>query len=149
MRLYLNGLLAVILTASVSACTAASDHGHDHDHADASHHGSDAHSDEEGHFQSTNPDKYGHLSAIYICGDEELQTSHTDKETKIAYKGDKFDVSRKVSIIDGAFGGETFEGKYAGQNLVFKGKGYNASLTLGDEVISCEKLTCIPLGGPH
>jgi len=124
---------------SLAACGAA-DHGHDHgstdnhDHAEA---------------ETADHSKFGHMSAVYLCGDEELQTSHTDAETTLAYKGLKIDVSRKVSVIDSAFAGETFKGKFRGQNLTFKGIGYDASLTLDDEVIACEKITCIPLGGPH
>jgi len=58
-------------------------------------------------------DKYGHMSAIYLCGDEQLQTSHTTEATKLAYKGEKIDVIRQVT-----------------------------------QTQTCEKLSCIPMGGP-
>lgn len=93
-------------------------------------------------------DKYGHMSAIYLCGDEQLQTSHTTEATKLAYKGEKIDVIRKVTIIDQTFAGETFEGTFAGQSLLFKGKGDAPTLTIGDQTQTCEKLSCIPMGGP-
>lgn len=93
-------------------------------------------------------DKYGHMSAIYLCGDEQLQTSHTTEATKLAYKGEKIDVIRKVTIIDQTFAGETFEGTFAGQSLLFKGKGDATTLTIGDQTQTCEKLSCIPMGGP-
>lgn len=93
-------------------------------------------------------DKYGHMSAIYLCGDEQLQTSHTAEATKLAYKGEKIDVIRKVTIIDQTFAGETFEGTFAGQSLLFTGKGDAPTLTIGDQTQTCEKLSCIPMGGP-
>ena len=98
---------------------------------------------------SANSDKYGHMSAIYLCGSDQLQTSHTDDETKIAYKGDKFEASRTVQILDNAFAGETFTSTYKGDKIIFRGKGFDASLTINNEVISCEKLSCIPLGENH
>ena len=136
--LVLTAFAAVVL----SACGAA-DHGHDHEVK------VEAPSEDKGKIKFAEHDKYGHLSAVYLCGDEELQTKHTTGETSLAYKGDKVNVSRKVTAIENAFGGETFEGEFRGQSLLFKGKGYDASLTIGNEVTACEKLTCIPLGGPH
>ena len=133
-------LFAAIAALSLSACGG----GVDHDHTTS---------------RSPNPapdeasavdhSRFGHMSAIYICGNDELQTTHTDTETKLAYKGQKIDVARTVSVVDNAFAGESFKGKFDGQPLFFRGKGYDASLKIGDEVISCEKISCIPLGGPH
>ena len=139
-------ILASFTAISLAAC-GASDHGHDHDHDHDTKAG--AASEDKGKIKFADHDKYGHLSAVYECGDEELQTKHTTGETTLAFRGEKVNVSREVTVIDNGFGGETFKGKFRGQNLVFKGKGYDASLTLDDDVISCKKLTCIPLGGPH
>ena len=135
-----------LLALSVSACGGAADRDHDHEagHEDASS-ASHAH-DESGEVDHS---RFGHMSAIYLCGNDQLQTTHTDEETKLAYKGQKIDVSRVVSVIDNAFAGESFKGNFDGQTLYFRGKGYDASLRLGGKVISCEKISCIPLGGPH
>ena len=139
-------LFAAIAAFSLSACGGAADHDHDHD---AGHEA--ASSSNHAHDESVEVDhsRFGHMGAIYLCGNDELQTTHTDIETKLAYKGQKIDVSRVVSVIDNAFAGESFKGKFDGQTLYFRGKGYDASLKIGDEVISCEKISCIPLGGPH
>lgn len=139
-------VLASLIAGSLSAC-GAGDHGHDR--GDDSHLETGVRSESQAKPEFVDHSKFGHMSAVYLCGDEELQTSHTDAETKLAYKGHKIDVSRKVSILDEAFAGESFQGKLNGQTLIFKGKGYDASLKIGDELISCQKLTCIPLGGPH
>lgn len=93
--------------------------------------------------------KYGHLSAIYLCGDEQLQTSHTAEKTMIAYKGAKLDASRTVQILDNAFAGETFTANQNGDVIVFQGKAYDATLQINNDVISCEKLSCTPLGENH
>jgi len=77
------------------------------------------------------------------------QTSHTDDETKIAYKGDKFSASRTIQISDNAFLGETFRATHNGDVIIFKGKGHDVTLTINDDVIMCEKLSCIPLGEVH
>jgi len=132
-------LVLSTLTLILAACSDAHTHvGHDHA------------SNENHTVSDKNPhDKYGHMSAIYLCGDEQLQTSHTSEATKLAYKGEKIDVTRQVTIMDEAFVGETFKGELAGQSLLFKGKGHNATLILGDQTLACEKLSCIPLGGPH
>jgi len=98
---------------------------------------------------SSHSDKYGHMSAIYLCGNDQLQTSHTDDETKIAYKGDKFSASRTIQISDNAFLGETFRATHNGDVIIFKGKGHDVTLTINDDVIMCEKLSCIPLGEVH
>jgi len=139
----LNPIVIVtpVFALSVMGCSASHDHA-GHDHANGK-------SDSQSVSTKEANDRFGHLSAIYLCGDDQLQTSHTAKETKLAYKGAKIDVVRSVTVIDDAFGGETFKGRLNGQPLVFKGKGYDAKLTLGNEVIACEKLSCIPLGGPH
>lgn len=141
-------VLASFLALSASACTGAVEHVADHGHeaaSSATRHASAPHEDGS----AADHDKFGHMSAIYLCGNDELQTTHTDLETKLAYKGQKIDVARTVSVIDNAFAGESFEGKFGGQSLYFRGKGYDASLKIGDEVVSCEKISCIPLGGPH
>jgi len=129
--------VAALVAFGATACT-ASDH---HDQA----HGSDEHAD----IHSVDHSKFGHMSAIYLCGEDELQTSHTDEETTIAYLGKRIMASRKVSVVDNAFAGETFNGKLDGQTLIFKGIGYDASLSIGGKVTRCEKISCIPLGGPH
>ena len=98
---------------------------------------------------SASSDKYGHMGAIYLCGSDQLQTSHSDDETKIAYKGEKFTASRTVQISDNAFLGETFSATHNGDVIVFKGKGQDVTLTINDDVIICEKLSCIPLGEIH
>jgi len=146
-RIFMASLATLLLGFSISACKA--EHDHDHGHADADHHETDAHSEDHAEIQTADHSKFGHLSAVYLCGDEELQTRHTDEETTLAFRGNKIDVSRTVSVLDNAFIGESFKGTFNGQPLFFKGKGYDASLTLGGEVTICEKQTCIPLGGPH
>ena len=134
-------ITTALIGFSLSACSASADHDHDH--------GVDGHIDSHAKGETVDHSKFGHLSAIYLCADQELQTKHTDKETTLSYLGTTVDASRKVSIIDNAFAGETFKGTFKGQSFIFKGIGYDASMTLGSEVISCEKITCIPLGGPH
>jgi len=86
--------------AAVSACSGSADH--DHDHGAESH--KDGHT--EGHSE-TDHSKFGHLSAVYICGDEEieLKTSHTDEATTLSYLGKTVKASRKVTVIDDAFTG--------------------------------------------
>lgn len=146
-------IFAALMSFSLTACTGVEGHAGDaaqsasqtqDSHAQASH-------DHEPHDEGASVDhsKYGHMSAIYLCGNDQLQTMHTDAEAKLAYKGQKIDVARSVSILDNAFVGESFKGKFDGQSLYFRGKGYESSLKIGNEVISCEKLSCIPLGGPH
>jgi len=68
-------ILAGFTAGSLSAC-GASDHGHDH--GDASHHGADGQGDAHDH--TADHSKFGHLSAVYLCGEEELQTFHTDAD---------------------------------------------------------------------
>ena len=137
----ISSLVFAAFTAISLACCGAADHGHEHGSAEG-----DDHADT----QTVDPSKFGHLSAVYECGNKEkLQTSHTDAATTLTFRGEKVNVARKVSVVDNAFAGETFEGKFRGQNLLFKGKSHDASLTLNDDVISCQKITCIPLGGPH
>ena len=138
--------LSLLGTLILSACTAQSaEHAHEDDH---SHSESEKHADHEneGVIDHTS---FGHMSAIYLCGDEMLQTTHDDSETKLAFRDQKIDVTRHVSVIDNAFAGESFKGTFDGQSLLFRGKGYDASLKLGDKTMSCEKVSCIPLGGPH
>ena len=135
---------AALLGLILSACTGAADHDHAHDNAGET---SDHHAHEK--TSAVDNPKLGHMSAVYICGNEELQTRYTDTESKLAYKGQKIDVVRTISVIDDVFEGESYKGTFNGQSLYFRGKGYDASLKIGDEVISCEKLSCIPLGGPH
>lgn len=120
---------AALISLGLTACTASSENAEE--------------------AAAINTDKFGHLSAIYLCGDEQLQTSHDDMVTQIAFKGSKIDAERTVQILDGAFTGETFTGMYEGDLFVFKGKGYDASLTINDDVVQCEKLSCIPLGDVH
>jgi len=126
-RIFMICLAVASIGIGASACTGSAEHGHEH--AEGSDHGSEAHTDGDADIQTADHSQFGHLSAVYLCGTEELQTTHTDKETKLAYKGKKIDVSRKVSILDNAFAGETFKGKFNGQKLIFKGKGYDASLS--------------------
>ena len=136
-------VFSAMMTLSLSACGGAVESDGDHPAASsATRHG---HEDES----AVDHNQFGHMSAIYICGNDELQTTHTDEETKLAYKGQKIDVARTVSVIDNAFAGESFKGRLNGQSLFFRGKGYDASLKIGDQVIGCEKISCIPLGGPH
>lgn len=145
-------MTAALMSLGVTACTGADGHEHveDHGHTEAANHEGDSHGETSAsNHDNVDHDKFGHLSAIYLCGDHELQTTHTDKESKLAYKGFKIDVTRRVSIVDNAFAGESFKGELNGQSLIFRGKGYDASLKIGDEVMSCEKISCIPLGGPH
>jgi len=136
-------IFTALAALSASACTGADSHADDA--AQLADHTQDAHNEEA----SVDYSQYGHMSAIYICGNDELQTTHTDVETKLAYKGQKIDVERTVTVIDNAFAGESFKGKLNGQSLYFRGRGHDVSLKIGDEVISCEKISCIPLGGPH
>jgi len=138
-RFYVTGFVMALMSFAVSACTASGDHNHDHDQG------------EHGHTESADHSKFGHLSAIYICGDEEqeLQTKHTDEATTLSYLGTTVKASRIVSVVDNAFTGETFKGKFEGQSFVFKGMGYDASITIGGKLTRCEKISCIPLGGPH
>jgi len=149
-HIYLTCLAGALMGFGMPACTGSSDQ---HNHAENSHIESTTKSDNQSQakpvFKTIDHSKFGHLSAVYICGDEELQTRHTDEVSTLAYQGLKIDVTRTVSVVDDAFVGESFKGTFKGQSLFFKGKGYDASLTLDDDVISCEKITCIPLGGPH
>ena len=131
-------LVLSALTLILAACTDGQIHA-EHDHNDETN---------QNISKQSLHDKYGHMSAIYLCGDEQLQTSHTAEATKLAYKGEKIDVTRRVTIIDQTFAGETFEGTFAGQSLLFKGKGDTTTLTIGDQTQTCEKLSCIPMGGP-
>lgn len=142
--IYVTCLAAALMSFGVSACTGASDHGHGDDHS----HGTEGHSSSHAEHTSDHS-KFGHFSAVYQCGNHELQTKHTDAETTVSYLGKTVEASRTVSILDDAFAGETFKGKLNGQSFIFKGKGYDASIDLGGEITICEKLTCIPLGVPH
>ena len=135
-------VFAALTTLSLSGCGGAAESDHDHEAESSASHDHDD-------LSAVDHSQYGHMSAIYLCGNDELQTMHTDVETKLADKGQKIDVARTVSVVDKAFAGESFKGKFNGQSLFFRGKGYHASLKIGDKVISCEKLSCIPLGGPH
>lgn len=131
-------LSLLALTLILAACTDAQIHA-EHDHKDEIN---------QNISKQSLHDKYGHMSAIYLCGDEQLQTTHTAEATKLAYKGEKIDVTRQVTIIDQTITGETFEGTFAGQSLLFTGKGDATTLTIGDQTQTCEKLSCIPMGGP-
>ena len=103
-------VFTALMTLGLSACGGAADH--DHNAAQLTSHGHDEH---EG--SVVDHSQFGHMSAIYICGNDELQTTHTDEETKLAYKGQKIDVARTVSVIDNAFAGENFKGRLNGQSL--------------------------------
>lgn len=136
--------ICLLGTAILSACTASStEHADSHSHSESKNHTSHEATDAVDHAS------FGHMSAIYLCGDETLQTTHNDTETKLAFRDQKIDVVRNVSLIDNAFAGESFKGTLNGQSLFFRGKGYEASLKLGSKTLSCEKISCIPLGGPH
>jgi hypothetical protein len=147
--MYLSKLF-LLSVFGLAACTGAADHDHadgaDHSHEDHAQKTSAANADE---VSAVDHNRFGHMSAIYLCGNNQLQTFHTDTETKLAFKDQKIDVTRFVEVVDEAFAGESFKGTFKGQPLFFRGKGYDASLKLGDEVIACEKISCIPLGGPH
>ena len=84
-----------LLALSVSACGGAADRDHDHEagHEDASS-ASHAH-DESGEVDHS---RFGHMSAIYLCGNDELQTTHTDIETKLPIRARK-SMSRELSPL--------------------------------------------------
>ena len=132
-KVYIAHCLAGLIALSIAGCSPSGD--------------GKATADEAGY--ATLNDKYGHMSAIYLCGEDELQTSYTKDQTMIAYKGEKFDASRTVQVSDNAFSGETYNAVYNGDLIEFKGRGSDVTLTINDDVIACEKISCIPLGEIH
>ena len=87
--------------------------------------------------------KFGHMNALYECGDAELQTTFSKTETSLTYKKKKVYVSRVQR-------GETefFSGTFEGQDFTLKAKGHDVLFEIGAETLTCEKLSCIPLDGP-
>jgi len=87
--------------------------------------------------------KFGHMSALYECGDAQLQTMFSRTETSLTYKKQKVYVSRVQR-------GETefFSGTLDGQDFTLKAKGHDVLFEIGAETLTCEKLSCIPLDGP-
>jgi len=137
MKRSLSLILTALLGLGAPACeTHNADHSHkfaSHDHQKTKADGGDDHSSH----------KYGHKSAVYECGDVQLESTYAKTGSTLSYAGTKINVSREFSN-----GTETFLGTLNGEAVSFIAKANDGQFSQGAKRLSCEKLTCIPLDGP-
>ncbi len=137
MKLSMSLVFITLLGLGLSGCET---HHADHSHKFASHDHQKTKSD-NGDDHSSH--KYGHKSALYECGDVQLESTYAKTGSTLSYAGTNINVSRDFSN-----GTETFLGTLDGEAVSFIAKANDGQFSQGANRVSCEKLACILLDGP-
>ncbi len=95
------------------------------------------------HKGASNHAPYGHASAQYVCDGRELLTQFTKEASILSYDG----VEADVTLVSTA-AGEVLTGTLDGRAVKFDAEAHRATFKIADQTLMCEKITCVPLGGP-
>lgn len=97
----------------------------------------------ESHAHGDNHAPFGHASAQYVCGGKELLTNYAKTGMTLTYDGSPTEMMQSSTE-----GERLFNGELNGQNVSFNGASHAAEFRLGNELMQCEKITCVPLDVP-